>query len=85
MIDAQMAKRIGRGRTIALSYMAMTGLGPEDGLDTAVVDCIADLLHAAVNEPFERAGLGVADKCALADKLNDQAYGHFEAELRGEG
>jgi hypothetical protein len=84
MISSDQAKRIGRGRTIALSYAAMTGLTMEDGIDTAVVDCIADLLHAACAEPFERAGLEVDEKQAIAEGLARQALDHLYAELGGE-
>ena len=84
MISADQAKRISRGRAIALSYQAMTGLSMDDGIDTAAVDCIADLLHAAVAEPFDRAGLGAADKAEIAGRILTVAQRHFESELEGE-
>lgn len=83
-MTADNAKRISRGRMTALGYSAMAGLTDEPGIDAAVTDCIADLLHALVAEPFERAGLEAAEKDAIATDVVGVALGHFRAELMGE-
>jgi hypothetical protein len=85
MIDAENAKRISRGRVIALSYTAMTRQNfDEDGIETVAADCIADLLHAVLNEPFDRAAQDEEWKIAFAESVVEAALRHFTAELRGE-
>lgn len=83
-LTPELARRIGRGRQLVLLYQGMTGLGPEDGTDTAAADLITDVCHAVVAEPFDRAGLEPEDKLLLIAGLFSLIAERLERELEPE-
>jgi hypothetical protein len=46
-------KRAGWAREALLTFMAATGLGEEDGHDTAIGDLLADLMHLTTELEFD--------------------------------